>query len=59
GEDFIVIPGTKRAKYLEENWGANAVTVTDAEDAEIREIINSITVHGTRHEEWGMKQLNL
>ncbi|RKO83734.1 auxin-induced protein [Blyttiomyces helicus] len=58
-EDFIVIPGTKRVQYLEENWGANAVTVTDAEDAEIREIINSITIHGTRYEEWGMKMLNL
>lgn len=37
GEDIIPIPGTKKMKYLEENWGATHVTLTDEEEAEIRE----------------------
>jgi aryl-alcohol dehydrogenase-like predicted oxidoreductase len=36
GDDIIPIPGTKKMKYLEENWGALHVSLTDAEDKEIR-----------------------
>ncbi|KAJ3286197.1 hypothetical protein HK104_009147 [Borealophlyctis nickersoniae] len=59
GEDFIPIPGTKRVKYLEENIGSAAVTVTDQDDAQIREIIKSIGVSGDRYTEAGMKLVNV
>lgn len=36
GEDIFPIPGTKKLKYLEENWGALDVSLTDEEEAEIR-----------------------
>ncbi|KAH8179378.1 aldo/keto reductase family protein [Sarocladium implicatum] len=36
GEDIIPIPGTKKIKYLEENWGALQVKLSDEEEAEIR-----------------------
>jgi len=36
GDDIIPIPGTKKIKYLEDNWGALNVHLTDEEEAEIR-----------------------
>jgi aryl-alcohol dehydrogenase-like predicted oxidoreductase len=39
GQDFIPIPGTKRKKYLEENAKAVDVTISSAEEKEIREVI--------------------
>ncbi|PVH95278.1 Aldo/keto reductase [Periconia macrospinosa] len=36
GEDIIPIPGTKKIKYLEENWGALDVELSDEEEKEIR-----------------------
>ncbi|RUS29112.1 aldo/keto reductase [Jimgerdemannia flammicorona] len=49
GQDFIPIPGTKRIKYLEENVGAADVALSEHELKEIRKIINSIEIHGTRY----------
>ncbi|RWA08951.1 hypothetical protein EKO27_g6145 [Xylaria grammica] len=37
GDDIIPSPGTKKIKYLEDNWGALGVNLTDQEEAEIRE----------------------
>jgi len=37
GENIIPIPGTKRIKWLEENWGALDVELTEDEEKEIRE----------------------
>jgi aryl-alcohol dehydrogenase-like predicted oxidoreductase len=37
GDDIIPIPGTNRIKWLEENWGALDVKLTDEEEKEIRE----------------------
>ncbi|KAI2635717.1 putative aldo-keto reductase [Hypomontagnella submonticulosa] len=48
GDDIFPIPGTKKIKYLEENWGANDVTLTPEEDKKIREAIERTEVHGTR-----------
>jgi aryl-alcohol dehydrogenase-like predicted oxidoreductase len=31
GDDVVPIPGTKRVSYLEENWGATDVRLSDAE----------------------------
>lgn len=35
GDDIFPIPGTKKLKYLEENWGAINVQLTDEDVAEI------------------------
>lgn len=48
GEDIIPIPGTKRIKYLEENWGALQVQLTDADEAEIRNFVETAAVGGGR-----------
>jgi len=51
GEDIIPIPGTKKIKYLEENIGALKVKISDAEDKEIRKMIENAEVHGARYPE--------
>lgn len=52
GDDIIPIPGTKRIPYLEENWGSLGVQLTDAEEAEMRNMIKDIGVAGDRKPEW-------
>ena len=46
GDDIFPIPGTKRLKYLEENWAALDVSLSDAEEAEIRAFADSIEIAG-------------
>jgi aryl-alcohol dehydrogenase-like predicted oxidoreductase len=46
GDDIIPIPGTKKLKYLEENWGALDVHLTDEEEAEIRRFVEAAEVAG-------------
>lgn len=46
GDDIIPIPGTKKMKYLEENWGALDVKLTDGEEAEIRSFVESAEISG-------------
>ncbi|KAL4885673.1 NADP-dependent oxidoreductase domain-containing protein [Aspergillus karnatakaensis] len=36
GDDIFPIPGTRRIKYLEDNWGALKISLTDEEEAEIK-----------------------
>ncbi|EAW17311.1 putative aldo-keto reductase (AKR13) [Aspergillus fischeri NRRL 181] len=36
GNDIFAIPGTRRVEYLEENWAALQISLTDSEEAEIR-----------------------
>lgn len=36
GDDIFPIPGTKKIKYLEENWGALQISLTEEEEKEIR-----------------------
>ena len=36
GVDIFPIPGTKKMKYMEENWASNEVILTDEEEKEIR-----------------------
>ncbi|CZR57746.1 probable aldo-keto reductase (AKR13) [Phialocephala subalpina] len=36
GDDIFPIPGTKQIKYMEENWGALEVELSDEEEKEIR-----------------------
>ncbi|KAH9884333.1 NADP-dependent oxidoreductase domain-containing protein [Xylariomycetidae sp. FL2044] len=47
-QNIIPIPGTKKIKYLEENVGACAVTLTGEEDRVIGEAIKNTEVYGTR-----------
>ncbi|KAI1259455.1 aldo/keto reductase [Xylariaceae sp. FL1019] len=46
GDDIIPIPGTKRLKYVEENWAATFITLSNQEDKEIREFLDSNPVAG-------------
>ena len=45
-QGVIPIPGTKRVKYLEENWAALQVEMTDDEEKEMRGLVESIQVAG-------------
>ncbi|KAF2259050.1 Aldo/keto reductase [Lojkania enalia] len=48
GDDMIPIPGTKKIKYLEENWDSLNVHLTDEEDAEIRKFVDTAQLSGYR-----------
>jgi aryl-alcohol dehydrogenase-like predicted oxidoreductase len=48
GNDIIPIPGTKRKKYMEENWNALNVQFTDGEEMEIRQVLEDTEVMGYR-----------
>ncbi|KAK0387408.1 hypothetical protein NLU13_5720 [Sarocladium strictum] len=46
-KDVFVIPGTRRVKYLEDNWkSATNVSLTDGEEAEIRAFAESVKIAG-------------
>ena len=46
GDDVFPIPGTKKLKYLEENWGALNVRLTDEDVAEIRRFVEAAEIAG-------------
>lgn len=46
GDDIIPIPGTKRLKYLEENWASLDVHLSDEEEAEIRHFAETAELAG-------------
>ena len=46
GDDIIPIPGTKKLKYLEENWGSLDVHLTDEDEAEIRHFVEAAEIAG-------------
>jgi len=50
GENVIPIPGTRQVKYLEENWGALKVELSDKEVKEIREMAEKAEVKGERYD---------
>ncbi|EED22182.1 oxidoreductase, putative [Talaromyces stipitatus ATCC 10500] len=45
GDDIFPIPGTK-IKYLEENWAAQGISLSDEEEAEIDTFLESATIAG-------------
>ena len=49
GEDFIPIPGTKKSKYLRENWESLKIKLTQAELDEIRQDIKEIPIEGSQY----------
>ena len=58
GNDVVPIPGTKRRKYLEENVGATAVTLTPSDLAGIDAIAPKGVAAGPRYAEAMMKRLD-
>lgn len=46
GNDVIPIPGTKRIKYLEDNWAALNVQLSDEDEKEIRAFVEKAEVAG-------------
>ncbi|CAG8703849.1 1565_t:CDS:2, partial [Rhizophagus irregularis] len=55
GDNIVAIPGTRKIKYLEENFEAAKIHLTPEELSEIRQIINSIEIIGARYQEEHMK----
>ena len=53
GGDVVPIPGTKRRRYLEENAGADAVELTDAELARLEQIAPPGAAQGGRYADAG------
>jgi hypothetical protein len=47
GDDIFPIPGTKKLKYLEENWGSLNVYLTDEEEAEIKAFVETAKLAGS------------
>jgi aryl-alcohol dehydrogenase-like predicted oxidoreductase len=58
GEDLVPIPGTKRRKYLQENVGAVAVSLTTDELARIDEVFPKDAAAGLRYPEAMMGAVN-
>ncbi|CAB4387123.1 unnamed protein product [Rhizophagus irregularis] len=58
GDDFVTIPGTKRVKYLEENFEAGKIQLSPEEISEVRKIIDSIEIVGNRSNDRILKYLD-
>ena len=54
GDDIFPIPGTKKLKYLEENWASLDVELTDGDEAEVRKFVESAEMAGYRSVPAGM-----
>lgn len=48
-QGMIAIPGTTKAKRLEENWASREVDLTDDEKLEMRRIIDAAKPQGNRY----------
>ncbi|NES12216.1 MULTISPECIES: aldo/keto reductase [Micromonospora] len=55
GEDVLVIPGTKRVRYLAENVAAGEVRLTPEQQRRLREAVPAGAVAGERYTEAGMR----
>jgi aryl-alcohol dehydrogenase-like predicted oxidoreductase len=58
GNDMVPIPGTKRVKYLEDNMGALAVRLTEADLKETDETFSRLKVAGDRYTPEMMTMVN-
>eukprot|EP00160_Parvularia_atlantis_P015182 Unigene4208_Nuclearia_a/m.12796 Unigene4208_Nuclearia_a/g.12796 ORF Unigene4208_Nuclearia_a/g.12796 Unigene4208_Nuclearia_a/m.12796 type:complete len:334 (+) Unigene4208_Nuclearia_a:33-1034(+) len=59
GDDFIVIPGTKRMKYFDENYGALTVQLTQEDLQAVRDAVKTSNVTGERYAPAGMAIVNV
>ncbi|KAF2970762.1 hypothetical protein GQX73_g2801 [Xylaria multiplex] len=48
GENIFVIPGTKKIAYLEENFAASEVVLTEEEEQLLRKLVSEVGVSGDR-----------
>jgi aryl-alcohol dehydrogenase-like predicted oxidoreductase len=55
GDDFVVIPGTKKIKYVKENMGAAEVKLSADEIKAVRKIAEESDIPGTRYAHAGMQ----
>lgn len=46
GTDIVPIPGTKNLKYLEENWKALDIELSDKDEADVRQFLEASQVEG-------------
>jgi aryl-alcohol dehydrogenase-like predicted oxidoreductase len=46
GDDIIPIPGTKRLKYLEDNWASLNVHLSDEDEKEVRAFVEKAEIAG-------------
>ncbi|KAF7726663.1 hypothetical protein EC973_008537 [Apophysomyces ossiformis] len=58
GPEFVVIPGTKKIKYLEQNFAAGDIKLTPEEIAEMRKVVNEANIQGDRYHAAEMETLN-
>jgi len=58
GDDVVPIPGTKRIKYLEENWASVDVKLSSDEVVSLGKAMEQTQVVGERYTEAGMIGLN-
>lgn len=58
GDHIIPIPGTKSEKYFLENWASLQVTLSTAELAEIRQVLEANAPVGDRYYAGGMEALD-
>ena len=49
GDDFFVIPGTKKIKYLEQNMKAGELKLTKEDETEMRAVIKAAQPQGARY----------
>jgi aryl-alcohol dehydrogenase-like predicted oxidoreductase len=59
GPHIVPIPGTRRIARLEENAAATAITLTDAEERRIADVLTERTVAGSRYPDAGMATVNV
>ena len=59
GSEILPIPGTKRIKYLEENVGAAAVTLSEAEVKALSDALPPGVAAGDRYTAEGMRGVNV
>ena len=58
GDDVVPIPGTKRRKYLEENYAAASLELTPEQLAAIEAAVPADAVAGERYSEGSMKAID-
>jgi len=58
GEDIVPIPGTKQRRHLEDNVGAEAVSLTTDEMAQLEDVLSPENIAGPRYSPERMAQVD-
>ncbi|KAI9012698.1 aldo/keto reductase [Phycomyces nitens] len=59
GPEFLVIPGTKRIKYLEENVKGGEIVLSKEELAEMRQLVDNADTEGERYNAENLIMVNI